>query len=51
MNIISGDKARKLFKAGEERFEYLDYQNDWRIFDHKFDRISKFDFYDKWRTY
>lgn len=51
VKILSGKEARKLYQNGEDRLEYLDQYGEWQIFDHKFHRASKFDFYDKWRIY
>jgi len=49
--IFDGKKAKELWDKGEDRLEYLDLYGEWQIFDHKFDRASKFKFYDQWRIY
>lgn len=49
--IIDGKQAKKLFDEGETRLEYLDQYGKWQIFDFKFDRACKFNFYEQWRIY
>lgn len=48
---FNGKIANKLWLKGEDRLEYFDQNGNWQIFDHKFDRASKFKFYDLWRIY
>lgn len=49
--IYTGKEAKELYLKGEDRLEYLNQHGDWSIYDHIFDRPSKFEFYDKWRIY